>query len=765
MQVIFNIAVNELKKLFYSPIAWLVLTVFAFQCGMSFIEIYNLYVTVKTAGSSIPNLTFNLYASPTFGFYKRIPEYLYILVPLLTMNIISRDKGTGSIKLLFSSPVSNRQIILGKYLSLVTFSFLLTTIVFLFGLFGMFTIEKIDTPVVFSGLLGFFLLSCAYSAIGLFMSSITTHPIVAVIGTLCLLVFLNFAGQLWQETAIVRDITYWLSLKNRIDTFIVGLITSEDVIYFLAVITFFLILTLIRMNAARTKSSRLRIAGQYAAASVCMMLIGYVTSMPSFKSYWDITRTKANTLSKESQLVMSRMNGGVTISTYSNMLDATTGATAIPMFYKIDVGRFEKYLRFKPETAMDYTYYYKKLPTGPYAEKYPNLTEQQLIDTITKLREFNFTIDPYSAIAGKADLTGEQFRFVRVIERENGQKTFLRLFNDMVRHPDEAQITASFKRLVDTLPKVAFVTGHGERSPWVENERGYNKFAQEKTFRYSLINNGFDFEEISLTAPVPAHISCLIVADPRQPFSETERNHFNDYIAKGGNLIIAGEPGRQDIMNGIAGPLGIHFVPGTLIQPKKTILPEVLIANANRKAPWSSPWMKNILSTKLTLIMNGASGLEARDTLGFTANKLFISDSLKCWSELETTDFVNDSAVFNQAAGELKKPYVPVIALSRKIQHKEQKIIVTGDADWLSNGELQTTRKEVRSANFPFICAAFYWLSDGAAPINTERDEPIDNNLLITREQWKLPRFIFKWGIPFILISFGTVIWFRRRAG
>lgn len=573
MKVIYDIAVTELKKLFFSPVAWLILIIFAYLNGLYFTSGYGLQVLQKTAGSKLKDVTMWVFAHGFTGLYKNIPESLYMFIPLLTMNIISRDKSSGALKLMLSSPLSNRQIILGKYLALVIFSLIMILLVFAMVLFGLFTIENVDSAVVFSGMLGVFLLACVYSAIGLFMSSITTYPIVAAIGTLVVLMLLQFAGNMWQEVAFIRDITYWLSLRGRATTFIQGMITTEDLVYFFAVIGFFLALTLIKLKASRSKRSRLHVASQYAVATLVMVVIGYFTSMPSFKLYWDLTRTQSNTLSRESQKVMSKMNGGLTIHTYTNMLDAQTGFAALPAEYKVDVARFEQYTRFKPEMKLDYTYYYKKVP-GYFADKYPNLTDEQMMDTLRDLGDISYEVLPYNAIAGKVDLADEQFRFVRNIEREDGQKTFLRLFNDPKRYPDEEQITAAFKRFVDKLPKVGFVNGHGERSTFIENERGYNMFAQEKTFRYSLLNNGFDFEAVSLTTPVPEYITILVIADAKQPFSENEIQHFNQYIAKGGNLLICGEPGRQDVMNRITSPLGIRFLTGTIVQPKSNTLPK-----------------------------------------------------------------------------------------------------------------------------------------------------------------------------------------------
>jgi ABC-2 type transport system permease protein len=762
MKVIYDIAVAELKKLFYSPVAWLILIIFAYMMGLYFTTGFKVLILQKTADYRMEDLTNFMYASGFTGIYNSVPGILYMFIPLLTMNIISRDKGSGAIKLMLSSPLSNRQIIFGKYLGLVIFSLIMVSLVFLMAMFGFFTIENVDTPLLLCGMLGIFLLACAYSAIGLFMSSITTYPIVAAIGTLVVLMVLQFAGNMWQDIAFIRDITYWLSLRGRVGTFIAGMITSEDLLYYLAVIGFFLAITLIKLKISRSKRSRMQVAGMYGTAILSLVIVAYFTSMPAFKMYWDLTRTQSNTLSRESQKVMSKMDGGLKVHTYTNMLDAQTSGSAVPAEFKRDVDRFEQYTRFKPEIKLDYTYYYKLIP-GWYTEKYPGLTEVQIMDTIRDLNDINFDIVPYNTIADKADLSDEKFRFVRTIERDNGRKTFLRIFNDPKRFPEEEQITAAFKRLVDTLPKVGFVSGHGERSTFVENERGYSMFAQERTFRYSLINSGFDFESVVLTAPVPEHISILVVADVRKPFSEMEMQHFNQYIAKGGNLVICGEPGMQNLMNTITASLGVRFLPGTIVQPKPNTLPEILSSAPTNDSTLTSPWMAALKANKMCLVMNGACGLETSDSAGFHVRELFMSDTTPCWAELETTDLVNDSLICNAAAGEEKRSFVPAVSLTRKMNNNEQKIIVTGDADWLSNGELNTRRRNLRSGNFAFICSAFYWLSDGIAPINTERDRPIDNNITVTRAGWKIPEFFFKWGIPLFLLAAGVLIWVRRR--
>ncbi len=73
-----------------------------------------------------------------------------------------------------------------------------------------FSIKDLDLPFLLSGLLGLYLLMCTYAAIGLFMSTLTSYQIVAALGTLTLISFLNFIGNLWQSVEGVRDIMHWV---------------------------------------------------------------------------------------------------------------------------------------------------------------------------------------------------------------------------------------------------------------------------------------------------------------------------------------------------------------------------------------------------------------------------------------------------------------------------------------------------------------------------------------------------------------------------
>ncbi|VTR49572.1 Gldg family protein [Sphingobacterium thalpophilum] len=763
MKTTLKIAKTELQVLFYSPVAWLILMIFTFQIGYLFAGSYAGMVQVQSMKIDLVNATESLFSSAWGGIYPKIQSYLYLYMPLLTMSIMSREYSSGSIKLLYSSPVTNSQIILGKYIALLLFGLVLTLLVSLLIIFTMGTLINADIGPMLTGLLGLFLLLSAYAAVGLFMSSLTSYNIVAAIGTLCVFAVMNFARGLWQDIPFVREITYWLAINGRADTFIAGMVTSEDVLYFLLVNILFVSYTIFRLQAIRKKQATGQNLLKFGGITLAVFLIGYLTTLPFVKFYYDSTYRKSNTLRPSSQAIMAKLQGGFKITTYVNMLDANS-FIGLPSSYKSDVGSFEKYIRFKPEIQMEYVYYYHDTENPILDRQFPKLNAEQRIDTLRKFNKWKFDILPYAAIKNQVDLSTENYRFVRVLERENGRKTFLRVYDDMQRVPLESEISAAIKRLVmDELPIVGFVSGHGERNSNSTQDRGYKTITQEKTFRYSMINQGFDFKEIDLSRPVPENINILIIAEPRQPYSEQELANLHSYIASGRNMMLAGEPSQEAIFNQIAAPLGLTLEPGVLVKQQEALQPDLLTLKPTKAGEEFSYYLAPMNRREEVITMSGTAGILVSPASPFQSRVLFATDSSGTWNELENLNFIDGKPVVNPGAGEREGARPTVVALSRKVGAKQQKILVTGDADWISNSELFIKRNQVNASNFSLVSAAFSWLSDGEVPVDMRLPDPIDKTLRIGESTWTYFEILIKFIIPLTMLGTGIVIWIRRR--
>lgn len=763
MKMIFKIAKTELQTLFYSPVAWLILIIFTFQASILFTNVFDMSVKSQSLEYQLDNVTLFTFGG-MFGLFSGIQQYLYLYIPLLTMGLMSRELSSGSIKLLYSSPVTNKQIVLGKYLAMMLYGLLLMAILSIFVIYSAFAIKSFDFICVLAGLLGLYLLTCAYSAIGLFMSSLTSYQVVSAMGTLAILAALSLVHGVWQDMEVVRDITFWLSINGRADEFVNGLICSEDVLYFIIVSALFLTLTILRLQVIRQKTNWLTAWGRYIGVFAIAIFLGYLSSRPQLMCFYDATRTKARTLTPNSQEIISKLKGDLTITTYVNMLDRNV-YYGLSSAVKDDMNRFRMYTRFKPEIKMKYVYYYDSINNPSLAIRYPGLSLREQMKRIAETVDFDTNkVKTPEEIRKIIDLSGEGNRFVRLLESGNGKKTFLRIYEDFNgAFPHESEISAAFKHLIMDLPLVGFVKGHGERDIKRESDRDNKHFSQDKPFRYALINQGFDITEVDLHQGIPSNVRILVIADPRRTLSTEETEVLNSYISQGGNLFIAGEPKQQAIMNPLVEQFGVQFMPGCLVKPTENFAADLITSNPTDRATALSYIFEGMQQMGNTISMPGATGLTYSTDKGFTVTPLFTSDSTGSWNELQTTDFVEDTAQLNPELGEIERSYVTSVALSRKVGEKEQRIIIISDADCISNTEIEMMRRGINARNYSFVRGAFSWLSYEEAPIDVRRLIPPDNEVYIEKRGMKITKHAMVEGLPGLLLVLALLIWVRRR--
>lgn len=763
MRTILRIMKSELRVLFFSPIAWLILIVFSFQVGMAFCDSLEMQLRSQELGYRVQALTASLFSGYS-GILTQLLNDLYLYIPLFTMGLMSRELSSGSIKLLYSSPVSNVQIIVGKYFSALVYGLLLCALLLVPVLFTSLSVHAPDVPLMLTGILGVYLTISAYAAIGLFMSTITKYQVVAVVGTLAILAILNFIGGVGQEYDFVRDLTYWLSIAGRSKVFISGMISTNDLLYFILVIFMFLGLSVVKLQGERLKLSKWNTSVKYGLVFVIALSLGYISSLPGFIAYYDSTETKMNTLTEESQEIVRRLKGDMTITTYVNYLDQTYNHGE-PRNRIRDIAQFEQYLRFKPEIKLEYVYYYAK-GFMPYARAcYDTMTLEEIVADKCKYSGTNpKRFVPLQEVLERDDISQENGRFVRVITAANGKKTMLRIYEDNSIDPFEAQITTALKTLTQAAPVVGFVTGHQERGGKDMGEKGYGSFASNNTFRYSLINSGFGVKEITLDKAVPEEIDIVVLADMRSDFTEEEHRHFDDYLARGGNMFILGEPKRRQFMNPVVGKLGLQFADGIIVSPSDVHLDDIIGAAILEGAAKVSPNYLRYARRGYTVVTPSAGAVEVVDSCrGFEITEVLASPQEGSWLEKETTDFINEKSVLNPEKGEVEKSNPVMLYLTRPVNGKEQRIVVMGDADCISTLELSHNRPGFRSANFAVITETFRNLSYGEFPVDANRETPPDDRVTVSQNAVGWMKVIAMGIIPFLLLGGCVLLLFRRK--
>lgn len=801
MRAIYKIARLELSNLFYSPIAWLVLILFVFMTAMNFTDVLWGYArSQEFRGGGLSDLSRTLFFDMTGrGLWPKVTNLLYMIMPLLTMGLISQEFSRGSIKLLFVAPITSRHIVLGKFLGMLMYGVVMFVVLLVYVVLAGCWIESFDWAAVLTGLLGLYLLFATYAAIGLFMSTLTSYPIVAAIYMLALLTFLRFVSGLWQEYTFVREITYWLALDRRAGTFINGMICSEDFLYFVIMTTMFLGFAVLKLQFIRERRSLLSKVGRFLGVFVIAMLLGYVTSRPMLRLYYDSTHTKSNTLTQASQDIVSKLDGGLKITTYVNLFGSVYNIT--PAKVMTDIARYNSYIRFKPEIEMDYVfYYYTDTTDGYFQQRFPHKTLKEAAKEMAKFQGVNVNkYVPLSKIDTEVDLRDEAYRFVALLERESGEKTFLRVFQDAQRVPFETEISAALKRITMKLPTVGFLSDHRARTITGDRNRDYSYMVSEKLFRTALINQGFDVADVKLSRDprLLDHLDILVIAEPMEPFTDTELDMLFRYVESGKNLILAGKPKTNGYLKPLMDRLGLAFEAGILVQGQDQVekgradgpsvrgsLPSpgstkqevereypvslYLCKVTNEAKDLSRLWSVLYRQTRApewpyAIVMPGASAINQVEDKGFQVTPLLIGGDPTGWNELETIDFINEIPQLNTQAGERSGVKTTMMALEREQAGKQQRVVVIGDADAFSMGEVMANRRGILSANGGLIMSMFEWLSYGELPIDTSRPNPIDNTMTIGAEGAESVKTILQWILPALILLGGVLLLIRRK--
>src|SRR5258708_6661045 len=378
MKMIFKIVRTELRNLFYSPVAWFLTIAFMVQCAVFYTGILDLIARFqdlevrnnpKFRGFSA-SLTHGIFLDGD-GIFSSALQNLYLYVPLLTMGLISREINNGTIRLLYSSPVKVREIVWGKYLAIMIYNLALVSVVGIFMVSAAFNIKSVDYGLLFSAVLGFYLMLCAFTAIGIFMSSLTTYQIVSAIGSFIVLFILGRIGGLWQRIDFVRDLTYFLSLQGRTVNMLKGLISTKDVIYFVLIVYMFLAFTYFRLKGGRESKPWFVKAGRYGVVFALVLLIGYISSRQRLIGYWDTTAGKVNTIHERTQAIVKELGDDLLeVTLYTNLLgggvDRGLPEGRNPYLSTL----WEQYARFKPDIKYNYVYYYDNDSTSDNSALY-----------------------------------------------------------------------------------------------------------------------------------------------------------------------------------------------------------------------------------------------------------------------------------------------------------------------------------------------------------------------------------------------------------
>jgi gliding motility-associated transport system permease protein len=253
MNNILAIAHKELRAYFASPIAYIVLGFFALLFGWFYVGILDWFVRqgMQMGQMGMGPTSVNVNQQMIRPLLLNMTVVFLFLLPLITMRTYAEEKRAGTIELLLTSPVTDLQIVLGKFLgAMALYCAMLAITLIHFGL--LFVYGSPEWRPLLSAFLGLLLFGGCFISLGLFISSLTKNQIVAgaaTFGVFLLLWVIDWIGQSMGPRA--EAVLKYLSMTEHLDDFVKGVIDTKHIIYYLSFIAFGLFLTLRSVDSER----------------------------------------------------------------------------------------------------------------------------------------------------------------------------------------------------------------------------------------------------------------------------------------------------------------------------------------------------------------------------------------------------------------------------------------------------------------------------------------------------------------------------------
>jgi ABC-type uncharacterized transport system involved in gliding motility auxiliary subunit len=304
--------------------------------------------------------------------------------------------------------------------------------------------------------------------------------------------------------------------------------------------------------------------------------------------------------------------------------------------------------------------------------------------------------------------------------------------------------------------KISYLTGHGERDLLGEANHDFGQFGK------LLVQKGIELRRLNLaeTGSIPDDINLLVIADPRVPLLSGEVSLLNNYVKQGKNLLWLSEPGNDPGLSPLAETLGVEFLPGTIVDattqlfgidnPAFAIIPNYPMHPITREI------------NSLTLYPE-ASAMEVEESGDWRVEPLLTTLD-RAWTEIGP---ISGTIRFDEDSDERMGPLDIGFVFTRPRQGKsgngeidsgEQRVIVIGDNDFLSNAYLGN------AGNVELGLNLFNWLNHDDQFISVTARTAGDVNLELSKAEQLIIGFGFLAVLPLVLLSTGVYIWWRRRS-
>ena len=508
----FAILKKEIRSFFSSAIGYLVLAVFLLINGL-FLWLFKTEFNILDYGFA-----------DLFPFFLLAPWILLFLIPAVCMRSFSDEKKQGTLELLLTKPVSLLKIVLGKYLG----AFMLIVLALIPTILYVYTIHSLGNPAgnfdsgsVLGSYFGLLFLIGSYTSVGIFASSVTDNQIVAFILAVAICLFFYFGFNRLADF-VASTFVEQLGMNYHFNSISRGVIDISDILYFLSVTLFFIMLTVAQIDKHKTSKSKL--------ISLVVLFIGLLVlniNSGLFNARFDLTEDKRYTLSEASKDLVANVDSPIIVDVF---LDGE--------------GFPSEFRRLKNETRQLLEEFANSNRNISFTFIDPLQDETNSNQNIQQLSQRGLT--PMQLTVQESGKSTQKVIFPWALASYNEQTVKISLLKNNVGSTPEEKVSGSvqqleyvfadaFSKLVNPKnKKVAVLQGNGQLSNW-------NIADFITTLRDYYFIAPFTLDSVSNTPQKTLNdlkgFDLVISAKPTEAFSEEEKYVLDQYSMNGGKSL------------------------------------------------------------------------------------------------------------------------------------------------------------------------------------------------------------------------------------
>jgi ABC-type uncharacterized transport system involved in gliding motility auxiliary subunit len=323
---------------------------------------------------------------------------------------------------------------------------------------------------------------------------------------------------------------------------------------------------------------------------------------------------------------------------------------------------------------------------------------------------------------------------------------------------DEQSMTSAILHLSEDRPrKVYFLSGHGERDLESPRREGYN------VLKWYLQNKGYTVETLNSNAAAtwPDDMDALVVAGPRQSFSQTEQDLLDSYLQKGGRLLLLLDPGLPNPFPPILEKWGVRVGDNMIFDPKSSFFGDPATPLISQFGP--SPITRSLsgMNTFFPLAREVDATGAVPEGIDVTS---FLQTSDKSWAEnnLKEPQATFDPAEDKAGPISLAANVRATLAAGRGAEAAKARLAVFGDSDFASNAALSSADTEL--GNAALFNNTISWLVEDDQLINLKPASTEARRVILTGQQMRLIGYATILFVPLTIVLVGALVWWRRSA-